>query len=428
MLGIVFGAFVVLLFLGLPIAGSMIFATLLPSFTVANFPGNLNYILRATVSGLDQMSILAIPLFMLSGAIMAQGGISRKLFDIFAVFIGKFKAGMPCAVVVTCLFYGAISGSGPATVAAVGAMCIPVLTEMGYDKKFAAAIVATAGGLGVIIPPSIPFIMYALFTQESVGDMFTAGIIPGCLIAATIMFYCWFYCKRHGEDKAKIAENYARLKKRGFIRVFIDGFWAVLTPVIILGGIYGGFVTPTEAACVSVFYALIVCIFIYRTISIKDVPQLLKDAIASYAPICFLIGLATGFGRVLTLLRAGDVVQGFLASFIDNRVAFFIFLNVLLLILGMFMDVGAAVVILAPILLPVAKGFGIDGIHLGIVMVTNLAVGFVTPPFGMNLFVAAPLGETNVATLGKKALPFIACFIVALLMITFIPQISMCLL
>ena len=428
MLGIVFGAFVVLLFLGLPIAGSMIFATLLPSFTVANFPGNLNYILRATVSGLDQMSILAIPLFMLSGAIMAQGGISRKLFDIFAVFIGKFKAGMPCAVVVTCLFYGAISGSGPATVAAVGAMCIPVLTEMGYDKKFAAAIVATAGGLGVIIPPSIPFIMYALFTQESVGDMFTAGIIPGCLIAATIMFYCWFYCKRHGEDKAKIAENYARLKKRGFIRVFIDGFWAVLTPVIILGGIYGGYVTPTEAACVSVFYALIVCLFIYRTISIKDVPQLLKDAIASYAPICFLIGLATGFGRILTLLRAGDVVQGFLASFIDNRVAFFIFLNVLLLILGMFMDVGAAVVILAPILLPVAKGFGIDGIHLGIVMVTNLAVGFVTPPFGMNLFVAAPLGETNVATLGKKALPFIACFIVALLMITFIPQISMCLL
>ena len=157
------------------------------------------------------------------------------------------------------------------------------------------------------------------------------------------------------------------------------------------------------------FYALIVCLFIYRTISIKDVPQLLKDAIASYAPICFLIGLATGFGRILTLLRAGDVVQGFLASFIDNRVAFFIFLNVLLLILGMFMDVGAAVVILAPILLPVAKGF-------------------VTPPFGMNLFVAAPLGETNVATLGKKALPFIACFIVALLMITFIPQISMCLL
>jgi len=424
----VFGAFLLAMILGLPMAVAMGLATFIPQAVNSSFPGNMNYIVQGMIGGLNTTPILAIPLFMLSGALMTRGGISKKLFDIFAYIAGKKTAGVPCAVVVTCLFYGAISGSGPATAAAVGAMCIPILVELGYDKVFSAAIVATAGGLGVIIPPSIPFIMYALFTQESVGDMFTAGIIPGCLIAATIMFYCWFYCKRHGEDKAKIAENYARLKKRGFIRVFIDGFWAVLTPVIILGGIYGGFVTPTEAACVSVFYALIVCIFIYRTISIKDVPQLLKDAIASYAPICVLIGLATGFSRILVLLRAADVIQAVLTSVIHNGTMLLIFLNILLLILGMFMDVGAAVVILAPILLPIAKGFGIDGIHLGIVMVTNLAVGFVTPPFGMNLFVAAPLGDTNVATLGKKALPFIGCFIIALLMITFIPPISLFLL
>lgn len=428
MLGMVFGAFVLAMILGLPMAVAMGMATFIPQAVNSSFPGNMNYIIQGMIGGLNTTPILAIPLFMLSGALMTRGGISKKLFDIFAYVAGKKTAGVPCAVVVTCLFYGAISGSGPATAAAVGAMCIPILVELGYDKVFSAAIVATAGGLGVIIPPSIPFIMYALFTQESVGDMFTAGIIPGCLIAATIMFYCWFYCKRHGEDKEKIAANYARLKQRGFGKVFLDGFWAVLTPVIILGGIYGGYVTPTEAACVSVFYALIVCIFIYKTIAIKDIPQLLKDAISSYAPICFMIGLATGFGRILTLLRAGDVVQGFLATFINNSVVFFIFLNVLLLVLGMFMDVGAAVVILAPILLPVAKGFGIDGVHLGIVMVTNLAVGFVTPPFGMNLFVAAPLGDTNVATLGKTALPFIGCFIVALLLITFIPPISLCLL
>ena len=428
MLGLVFGAFLVAMVLGLPMAVAMGLATFIPQAVNSSFPGNMNYIVQGLIGGLNTTPILAIPLFMLSGALMTRGGISKKLFDIFAYIAGKKTAGVPCAVVVTCLFYGAISGSGPATAAAVGAMCIPILVELGYDKVFSAAIVATAGGLGVIIPPSIPFIMYALFTQESVGDMFTAGIIPGCLIAATIMFYCWFYCKRHGEDKAKIAENYARLKKRGFIRVFIDGFWAVLTPVIILGGIYGGYVTPTEAACVSVFYALIVCLFIYRTISIKDVPQLLKDAIASYAPICVLIGLATGFSRILVLLRAADVIQAVLTSVIHNGTMLLIFLNILLLILGMFMDVGAAVVILAPILLPIAKGFGIDGIHLGIVMVTNLAVGFVTPPFGMNLFVAAPLGDTNVATLGKKALPFIGCFIIALLMITFIPPISLFLL
>ena len=281
MLGMVFGAFLLAMILGLPMAVAMGLATFIPQAVNSSFPGNMNYIVQGMIGGLNTTPILAIPLFMLSGALMTRGGISKKLFDIFAYIAGKKTAGVPCAVVVTCLFYGAISGSGPATAAAVGAMCIPILVELGYDKVFSAAIVATAGGLGVIIPPSIPFIMYALFTQESVGDMFTAGIIPGCLIAATIMFYCWFYCKRHGEDKAKIAENYARLKKRGFIRVFIDGFWAVLTPVIILGGIYGGYVTPTEAACVSVFYALIVCLFIYRTISIKDVPQLLKDAIAS---------------------------------------------------------------------------------------------------------------------------------------------------
>jgi len=428
MLGMVFGAFLVAMILGLPMAVAMGAATCIPQLVNSAFPGNMNYIIQGLIGGLNTTPILAIPLFMLSGALMTRGGISKKLFDIFAYIAGRKTAGVPCAVVVTCLFYGAISGSGPATAAAVGAMCIPILVELGYDKVFSAAIVATAGGLGVIIPPSIPFIMYALFTQTSVGDMFTAGIIPGCLIALTIMFYCWFYCKRHGEDKEKIAANYARLKKRGFGRVFLDGFWAVLTPVIILGGIYGGYVTPTEAACVSVFYALIVCIFIYKTISIRDVPQLLKDAIASYAPICVLIGLATGFSRVLVLLRAADVIQAMITTFIHSRISLFIVLNILLLILGMFMDVGAAVVILAPILLPVAEGFGIQAVHLGIVMVTNLAVGFVTPPFGMNLFVAAPLVDVPVATLGKKALPFIACFIIALLLITFIEPISMCLL
>ena len=423
----VFVVFLVSIALSVPIGVAMIVGSVAPIFTLGK-GGSIAQIINNTFSGANSTPILAVPLFILGGVIMAEGGISRRLFNFFAYFVGRFPGGVPCAVILTCLFYGAISGSGPATAAAVGAMCIPILVELGYDKVFAAAIVATAGGLGVIIPPSIPFIMYGLFTNTSVGDMFTAGIVPGCLIALTIMVYCWIYCKRHGEDKAKIAANYENLKKRGFIRVFIDGFWAVLTPVIILGGIYGGFVTPTEAACVSVFYALIVCIFFYKTIKIKDIPMLLKDAIASYAPICMLIGLATGFSRILVLLRAADVIQNLIQTTIHSGTALFIVINILLLILGMFMDVGAAVVIIAPILLPVAQSFGIDAVHLGIVMVTNLAVGFVTPPFGMNLFVAAPLVKVPVATLGKKALPFIGCFIIAMLMITFIPAISLCLL
>lgn len=428
MLGVVFGAFVVLLFLGLPIAGSMIFATLIPSFAIANFPGNLNYTLRAVVSGLDSMSILAIPLFMLSGAIMAQGGISRKLFDVFAVFIGKFKAGMPCAVVVTCLFYGAISGSGPATVAAVGAMCIPVLTELGYDKKFAAAIVATAGGLGVIIPPSIPFIMYGVTTGESVGDMFTAGIIPGILIAVCLMVYCVIYCIRHGEDKERINSAVNALRSHGYIHVIMDGFWALLTPVIILGGIYSGKATPTEAACISVFYALFVSLFVYKTMKVSDILVQMKSAVKSYAPICLLIAFAIGFGRVLSLLQAPALISNLLTTTFHSPYTFLIALNICMLIMGMFMDTASAIAILGPILLATATSFGIDSIHFGIILVTNLAVGLVSPPVGINLFVAAPLVDTSAGDLGKKVLAPCGFFLLALIMITFIPQISLCLL
>ena len=428
MLGVVFGSFVVMLFLGLPIAGAMIASTLIPSLTVANFPGNLSFILRAVVSGLDQISILAIPLFMLSGAIMAMGGISRKLFDVFAVFVGKLKAGMPCAVVVTCLFYGAISGSGPATVAAVGGMCIPVLTGMGYDKMFAAAIVATAGGLGVIIPPSIPFIMYGVTTGESVGEMFTGGILPGIVIALLLMFYCVIYCIRHGEDKEKINAAVGALRKRGIGHVLLDGFWALLTPVIILGGIYSGWATPTEAACISVFYAIFVSVVIYKTMKITDLFAQLKGAVKSYAPICLLIAFAIGFGRVLSLLQAPALVSNFLTKTFNSPYTFLIALNIVLLIMGMFMDTASAIAILGPILLATAKSFGIDGIHFGIILVTNLAVGLVSPPVGINLFVAAPLVQSSPGQLGKKVIVPMCFFIAALLMITFMPGISLLLL
>ena len=428
MLGIVFCSFVVLLFLGIPIAGAMIFSTLIPSFAIPNFPGNLNYLLRAIVSGLDTMSILAIPLFMLSGEIMARGGISRKLFDVFAVFIGKMKAGMPCAVVVTCLFYGAISGSGPATVAAVGAMCIPVLTELGYDKKFAAAIVATAGGLGVIIPPSIPFIMYGITTGESVGEMFTAGIIPGILIAICLMTYCIIYCIRHGEDKEKISKAVSALRKRGYFGVILDGFWALLTPVIILGGIYSGITTPTEAACISVFYSLFVSIVVYKTMKPAEIFDHLKAAVKSYAPICLLIAFAIAFGRVLSLLQAPALISDLLTTTFHSPYTFLIALNICMLIMGMFMDTASAIAILGPILLKTAESFGIDGIHFGIILVTNLAVGLVSPPVGINLFVAAPLVETSAGELGKKVLAPTGFFIIALMLITFIPQFSLVLL
>ena len=428
MLGTVFAVFVVLLFLGIPIAGAIMIPTILPSLVLPNFAGNMKFLLRAVVSGLDSTPILAIPLFMLSGAIMAKGGISKKLFDIFAMFIGKVTAGMPCAVVITCLFYGAISGSGPATVAAVGAMCIPVLIELGYDKKFAAAIVATAGGLGVIIPPSIPFIMYGVTTGVSVGELFIAGIVPGFLIAFCLMFYCWIYCKRNGEDKERIAANHKALKDKGIFNVLKEGFWALLTPVIILGGIYSGAVTPTEAACVSVFYAIIVSVWIYKTMRLRDVITYMKDAVKSYAPICLLIAFAIAFGRVLVLLKAPELISDFITTTFSTKYAFLIVLNLVLLLMGMFMDTASAIAILGPILLQTAESMGINGVQFGVILVTNLAVGLVSPPIGINLFVAAPLVGESSWTIGKHAIPFIGFFLLALLLITFIPAISLVLL
>ena len=426
MTAIVFIVFFVCIVLAVPLAMCMGFATIIPALLDPTFAGNLEYVVRVMLKGVDTTSILAIPLFMLSGAIMATGGLSKRLFDVFAVFIGKVRGGMPCAVIVTCLFYGAISGSGPATCAAVGAMCIPVLVSLGYDKVFSAAMVATAGGLGVIIPPSIPYISYGLVTDTSVGAMFTAGILPGCLIALALIIYAVYYCIHHGEDREKIEANYSKLRSRGVFGVIKDGFWALLTPVIILGGIYSGVVTPTEAACVSVFYAIIVCLFIYKTITPKDLIEFLRQGVQSYAPLGMMLALAQALTKVLVLLNAPQTLAEVMSGAISNKYIFLLVLNIILFILGMVLDVGPAIMILAPMLLPFAESMGINAVHLGIVMTCNLAVGMVTPPFGMNLFVAAPMIDAKPMAVGRRAFPFIATYCVALLLITYIEPISMC--
>lgn len=421
----VFVLLIILMIIGLPIGIAIGIATLYPSFINPNFSANIQFVIRGMVSGIDNTPILAVPLFILSGGIMARGGISKKLFNVFAYFVGNKTAGIPIAVILTALFYGAISGSGIATTAAVGGMCIPILVSLGYDKVFSAALVATAGGLGVIIPPSIPFIMYGLTTGVSVGALFTAGILPGILIAMCLMVYAYIYCIKHGEDKDRIEENYRQLREKGFLKVFKDSFWALITPVIILGGIYGGIVTPTEAACISVFYSLVVCMFIYRTITIRDLYNILLETVKSIAPLALLLSFAIVFGRVLSLLKAPEVIGNFITATFSSKNTLLLALNIVLLILGMFMDVGPAIVILAPILLPILVSKGIDPIHLGIIMTTNLAIGFVTPPFGVNLFVASPLIDTPVIELGKKTIPFIISFIVALFIITYVPWLSL---
>jgi C4-dicarboxylate transporter DctM subunit len=417
--------FAVVLCIGLPLGVALTGIAVLPGLFQPSFPYTVESAVRSLSGGMDSFMLLAIPLFMFSGVVMAKGGISERLFNLFAYFFGNMTAGFPIVVVITCLFYGAISGSAPATTAAVGAMSIPFLTKRGYDPVFASALVAVSGGLGVIIPPSIPMIAYSAITSVSVADMFIAGILPGLLIAGCLMVYAWYYCKRKGEDKEKLRAYYEQIHQQGFLAVFKDGFWALLTPIVILGSIYGGIATPTEAASFSVYYALGVSLFIYKTITFKDIPAILRETVKTYAPILFVIACAVVLSRVITLLQISRMVEQAVLANISSKVLILLLINVILLFAGMLMDAIPAMMIFTPIILPLVKSIGMSPVHLGIIMIVNLAIGFVTPPVGVNLFVASNMTGLPVLSVAKAAMPFIVAFLVALLLITFVPAISL---
>lgn len=421
---LVFVVFLVAIAVSIPIGVSMILGSVAPILLMGK-GGTIAQVLNNTFSGANSTPILAVPLFILGGVIMAEGGISRRLFNFFAYFVGRFTGGLPCAVILTCLFYGAISGSGPATTAAVGSMCIPFLVGMGYDKTWSAGLIAVAGGLGVIIPPSIPFVLYSLATGVSTGDLFLGGVLPGILIGLFMMIYAIFYCKKHGEDRELINMKMAELKKDGLWPLFRESFWALLCPVIVLGGIYAGLFTPTEAACISVFYALIVSLFIYKTIQFKDLIPFLCSSVKTYGGLAFVLAFATAFGRVLSLTKATKVVESFILENFHSSWSVMTVLVIIFLLLGMVMDTGPAIIILAPVLLPAVEQLGVDPVHFGVVLVCCLSIGLATPPFGLDLFVAGNLAEKPPMSVAKKAVPFMIAFLIALILITYIPAISM---
>ncbi len=424
---LLFIVFIIALVIAIPVSISLGIASVLPSIFDPSFTVGAKYLIRAMFGGLDSFPLLAVPMFVLSGIIMAKGGISKKLFDVFAYFLGRVTAGLPCAVVVTCLFYGAISGSAPATVAAVGSMTIPILTSLGYDLAFSTALVAVAGGLGVIIPPSIPFIMYGMASGASVSDLFLAGIIPGLLIGFLLMGFAIYYCKKHGEDKEKINAEVDSLHEKGLLGVLKESLFALLSPVIILGCIYSGIASPTEAAVISVFYALIISLFVYKSIRLKDIWEIMIEAIKTFTPILFILAASTAFSRVLTLMQVPQTVSEFILNNFHSPVVILLVINIFLLIVGMVMDTTPAILILTPILMPIIEAIGMDPIQFGVIMVVNLAIGFVTPPIGVNLFVASSLTDVPVVDIAKHAIPMIVIFLIALLLITFIPALSLAL-
>ena len=428
MTGVIFLIFFICLMIAIPISISLGIVSILPGILDSSFTVSAKYIVRSMFGGLDSFPLLAVPMFIFSGILMARGGISKRLFNVFSYFLGKFTAGIPCAVIVTCLFYGAISGSAPATVAAVGSMTIPFLCELGYDKKFATAIVAVAGGLGVIIPPSIPFIMYGTTTGESVSDLFMAGIIPGVIIAALLMIYSIVYCNKYGEDREKINKVTGELRKNGLFKLLKESFFALLSPIIILGCIYSGVASPTEAAVISVFYALILSVFIYKSIEIKEIFDVCVETIRTFAPILFILATSVAFSRVLTLMQVPQIVSEWILTNFGNKITILLVINLVLLAVGMVMDTTPAILILTPILLPIVTAIGVNPIQFGVIMIVNLAIGFITPPIGINLFVASSLTDVPVMDIAKKSIPMIICFLIALLLFTFIPSISLMLL
>lgn len=421
----IFILFFVLLALAVPVADTLGMIAILPNLVDPKFAANGEFIVRGMFSGLDSFTLLAIPMFVLSGIIMANGGISKHLYRVFAYFIGKWTGGLPCAVIITCLFFGAISGSAAATVAAVGSMTIPLLVDLGYDKVFLSALIAVAGGLGVIIPPSIIYVVYGTCTGTSIGDLFSAGIVPGILIALSLMVWTVYYCYRKGEDKERIAQTVDELRDIGLWKLLKESFWALLSPVLILGSIYAGIASPTEAAVISVLYALFVSIFVYKTLTIKTVWSTIREAWDVVAPTLFILASAVAFSRVLTFLHLPQQIGEWLAVTFPQKWVLLLALNIFLLFVGMVMDTSPAILILAPILVPILKEVGVSPVHFGIIITCNLAIGFVTPPVGTNLFVAASLTDINILSIAKKSIPFCIAFFIALLLITYIPGISL---
>ena len=415
---LLFGSFALLLILRVPIGISLGMSSLVTIF--ASGVVQPTYLAQGLVTGADSFSLMAVPFFVLAGELMATGGISRRLLNIADAFLGRKYGGLALVTVVACMFFAAISGSGPATVAAIGGLTIPSMLKQGYDRPFAGAISAAAGSIGVIIPPSIPMVMFCVATGVSVGAMFMGGVIPGLLIGVSLCLYSSLYSKKHKYINAEAAP----FSWGNVGRSLADGIWALLVPVIILGGIYGGIFTPTEAAAVAVAYGLIVGLFVYRDLKAKDLYRIFGSAALPPATIMVILGTATTFGRILTLERIPTMIADFFESVAKGPIMLMILINILLLIVGCFMETNAAIIILAPIFLPIVESMGINPVHFGIVMVVNLAIGFVTPPLGVNLFVACNVANAKLEEICKGILPILGVMIVDLLLITYVEPLS----
>ena len=370
-------------------------------------------------NSINKFPLAAIPFFILAGNIMETGGISRRLVEFAKSLVGGMQGGLPMTCVLTCMIFAAVSGSSVATTFAIGTVLIPALIKHGYPTTWAAALQATSAELGVIIPPSIPMILYGVSAEVSIGELFIAGFGPGIFIGLSLMLFVWVFCRIKGWGKN---DGDGRLSVG---KATWQAGWALMMPVIILGGIYGGIFTPTEASAVAVFYALIVGMGIYREIKFKHLFNILRKSVLSSAVIMFIIANAGLFAFLITRAGVPDAIGHWLQDVLKSPAYFLLGVNAALFVIGMFIETSAAIIVLAPILAPVAMHFGIDPVHFGLIMVVNLALGMITPPFGVNLFAACTVARISLDRMIKDLIPFVLVVLACLMVVTYVPGLSL---
>ncbi|MDL0433877.1 TRAP transporter large permease [Marinobacter sp. TBZ242] len=414
---VLFLSFVILLLFGMPVAFALGISSALSVIMTGVVP--ISYLTQTMFGAVDSYSLLAVPLFVLSGVIMEYGGLSKRLIDVAKAFVGHITGGLPAVTLLGTAIFAMLSGSGPATVAAIGGIMIPAMIREGYGRGFSAGVLATAGGVGIVIPPSIPLIIYGITTNTSIGDLFLAGLVPGLVIVFMLYLVSRYLSKKHGygtdTPKASWNERWGAVWRAK---------WTLLMPIVVLGGIYGGVFTPTEASGIAVAYSLLLAIM-YRETKLTQIPMMLKTTYLISGMILIIIATASTYARILTLERIPTLIASFLSGL---PVPFWVILAVIVLLLlffGMFMETIAGIILLAPILVPVVTAMGMDPVHFGIVMILASMIGFATPPVGDNLNVASAISGLSIERVSISALPFVAVLITILFIIAYVPQITM---
>lgn len=414
---IIFALLAVLMLTGMPISISLGLTVLTFLFTMTDVP--IASVALKLFTGIEKFEIMAIPFFILAGNFLTHGGVARRMINFASSMVGHWHGGLALAGVVACALFAAVSGSSPATVVAIGSILLPAMVKQGYPKSFGVGVIGTAGGLGILIPPSIVMVIYAVSTNSSIGKLFIAGVVPGLLLALILLGVTWAVAKKN---------NYPRLEKASWLerfQAFRESFWGLFLIVVVIGGIYSGMFTATEAAAMSAVYAFVVALFIYKDLTWKQVPKVLMDSANMSAMLLYIITNAVLFSFLLTSENIPQNIAMWINDMGLSPWMFLLVVNVLLLIAGNFMEPSSVLLITAPILFPVAMSLGIDPIHFGIIMTVNMEIGMITPPVGLNLYVASGIAHMGLTEVTKACAPWILVMLVFLMVITYIPAVSL---